>query len=161
MASSSEASPYSQAPEPFLQTLRGLAECYQMVFRASARHVESLGLTPPQFDVVATLGDTPGMTCKQLGAGTLITKGTLTGVLDRLESRGLVSRTKGAHDSRQIFVALTSAGDAVFRETFQDHIDFLGTYFEQMAPARQAQLVELLGELTAVFGPSGRPPAEG
>jgi DNA-binding MarR family transcriptional regulator len=143
--------PYSQAPEPFLRTMRALAECYQAVFRVDSRHVETLGLTAAQFDVLATLGDTAGMTCKQLGAGTLITKGTLTGVLDRLEQRGLIQRTKGEHDSRQVFVTLTAAGEAVFRQTFQPHVDYMGRFFQGLDPARQQQLRALLGEVQQAF----------
>lgn len=143
--------PYGRAPEPFLRTLRALAECYQTVFRAEARHVESLGLTSAQFDVLATLGDTPGMTCKDLGAGTLITKGTLTGVLDRLEDRGLVRRSKGEQDSRQIVVTLTPAGDELFRRTFQPHVAFMGRFAGAMPADRQQHLQTLLRELQASF----------
>ena len=148
---SADPSPYSQAPEPYLRTLRALAETYDQVFRASARHIESLGLTPAQFDVIATLGDTPGMTCKQLGEGTLITKGTLTGVLDRLEERGLVSRSRGERDSRQVYVKLTPEGEKVFQATFQPHVDHLGRHFAGIPLERQTQLTELLRELQQSF----------
>jgi DNA-binding MarR family transcriptional regulator len=151
MGKALEGTPYSQAPEPYLRTLRALAECYQAVFRADARHAETLGLTPAQFDVLATLGDTAGMTCKQLGAGTLITKGTLTGVLDRLADRGLIQRSKGAADSRQVFVRLTAAGDALFRQVFQPHVDFHGRFFARMPAARQQQLQGLLAELQGFY----------
>jgi DNA-binding MarR family transcriptional regulator len=148
---STELSPYSQAPEPFLRTLRALAETYEQVFRTSDRHIESLGLTPAQFDVIATLGDTDGMTCKQLGEGTLITKGTLTGVVDRLEERGLVVRNRGQRDNRQVHVRLTPEGERVFHATFQPHVDFLAGHFAGMAPERQALMTELLRELQQSF----------
>jgi len=143
--------PYSQAPEPYLRTLRALLEATHQVGAVSCRHIESLGLTPSQFDVLATLGDTPGMTCKQLGAGTLITKGTLTGVLDRLEAKGLISRVRGEQDTRQTFVSLTPEGERVFQETFQPHVDFLARFFGRMPAEHQAQLVALLRELQAAF----------
>ncbi len=147
--------PYSQAPEPFLRTARALVETYSQIMAIDDRHVESLGLTPAQFDVLATLGDTPGMTCKQLGEGTLITKGTLTGVLDRLESKGLIKRCRGEADSRQVFVSLTPEGEAVFTATFQPHLDYLAQFWDRMPLDRQQLLVELLGELQAAFrGPS-------
>lgn len=143
--------PYSQTPEPYMRTLRALIEASNQVGTVGNRNIESLGLTPAQFDVLATLGDTPGMTCKQLGAGTLITKGTLTGVLDRLEAKGLISRVRGEHDTRQTFITLTPEGEKVFERTFQPHIDFLGTFCDRMPADRQAQLIELLRELQAAF----------
>ena len=147
--------PYSQAPEPFLRTARALVEAFAAVKAVDDRHVESLGLTPAQFDVLATLGDTPGMTCKELGEGTLITKGTLTGVLDRLESKGLIQRSRGEADSRQVHVSLTPEGEAVFNATFQPHIDYVAQFWDRMPQARQEQLTELLRELQAAFrGPS-------
>jgi DNA-binding MarR family transcriptional regulator len=108
-------------------------------------------LTPAQFDVLATLGDTPGLTCKQLGEGTLITKGTLTGVLDRLEAKGLIHRSRGQADSRQVTVTLTPEGEAVFKATFQPHIDYMAQFWDRMPQERQAQLIDLLQELQTAF----------
>ncbi len=147
--------PYSQAPEPFLRTARALIEAYASVTAVDNRHVETMGLTPAQFDVLATLGDTQGMTCKELGEGTLITKGTLTGVLDRLEAKGLIQRCRGESDSRQVRVSLTPDGEALFNSTFQPHIDYMAQFWERMPLERQQQLTELLLELQAAFrGPS-------
>jgi DNA-binding MarR family transcriptional regulator len=70
--------------EPFLPMLRELARCYQAFESYSGLHIRSLDLTPSQFDIVATLGNTAGMSFKELGVKTLITKGTLTGVVYRL-----------------------------------------------------------------------------
>ena len=78
--------------DPYLKVLRPLVEAYLAFWRIDIRHIKSLRLTPSQFDVIATLGDTEGMTCSELSAHTLVTKGTLTGVLDRLVSKGLIRR---------------------------------------------------------------------
>lgn len=142
---------YQPAPEPYLRTLRALVETNATVLGQANRHIESLGLTPAQFDVIATLGDTPGMTCGELGQRTLITKGTLTGVLDRLEAKGLIARQRSETDSRQIRISLTSAGEEVFSQTFQPHVDYVGRYFDRMPIERQQRLIELLRELQAAF----------
>lgn len=86
--------------------------------RYSAESVRECGLTPPQFDIIATLGNTPGMSCKHLGEKTLITKGTLTGVIDRLELKGLVARERSGNDKRSFFVRLTPAGEVMFDDVF-------------------------------------------
>ena len=69
-----------------------LVRAYQAFESYSAAHIRNLGLTAPQFDIIATLGNTSGMSFKDLGEKTLITKGTLTGVIDRLEDKALVDR---------------------------------------------------------------------
>ena len=78
--------------ERYLRTLRALAESYHAFERYSAAQVRAFGLTPAQFDIIATLGNTDGMSFRELGEKTLITKGTLTGVVNRLEARGMVKR---------------------------------------------------------------------
>ena len=80
----------------FLPLLRELACCYQAFESHSAAHIRTLDLTPAQFDLLATLGNTAGMSFKELGEKTLITKGTLTGVVDRMVAKRLVRRARQA-----------------------------------------------------------------
>ncbi|MBL0140910.1 MAG: MarR family transcriptional regulator [Betaproteobacteria bacterium] len=94
--------------------IRELARCYLAFQRVSEAHIRKSGLTAPQFDIVATLGNTSGLSFKELGSRTLITKGTLTGVVDRLESRGLVERVACQQDGSSTLVRLTPAGDRMF-----------------------------------------------
>lgn len=108
--------------ERYLRSIRLLAECYQAFEQLSGSHVRELGLTPAQFDIIATLGNTAGMSFKELGEKTLITKGTLTGVVDRLESKGLVRRAARLDDRRSSIVQLTQAGQDEFERTFAAHI---------------------------------------
>ena len=117
--------------EPFLKVLRPLVETYFAFLLKSGRHIRLLGLTPSQFDVIVTLGDTEGMTCKELSEKTLVTKGTLTGVLDRLEIKGLVERVASRSDRRCIIIRLTPRGDDLFRKVFPDHIYYMKPYFEK------------------------------
>lgn len=104
--------------ERYLKSVRLLAECLQGFERFVAEPVRRHGLTHPQFDIIATLGNTPGMSYKELGERTLITKGTLTGVIDRLEQKGLVERVRKCDDKRSFLVRLTAAGDTLFHTVF-------------------------------------------
>ncbi|MET0267455.1 MAG: MarR family transcriptional regulator [Duganella sp.] len=104
--------------ERYLKSIRLLAECMQNFERCAGEHVRQNGLTHPQFDIIATLGNTPGMSYKELGEKTLITKGTLTGVIERLEHKGLVERHRNDCDKRSFFVRLTASGEAMFDTVF-------------------------------------------
>jgi DNA-binding MarR family transcriptional regulator len=101
-------------------------------------------LTPSQFDVIATLGDTEGMTCSELSAHTLVTKGTLTGVLDRLAKKGLIRREQVASDRRSVKIRLTEKGSTLFRRTFSTHIAFLRPFFERALSSKDAEVARAL-----------------
>lgn len=104
--------------ERYLKSVRLLAECLQGFERFSGESVRRCGLTHAQFDIIATLGNTQGMTYKELGDKTLITKGTLTGVIERLEAKSLVARTRSLDDKRSFHVRLTAQGEQAFAAAF-------------------------------------------
>lgn len=130
--------------DPYLKVLRPLVEAYLAFSRADNRHIRSMRLTPSQFDVIATLGDTEGMTCSDLSRATLVTKGTLTGVLDRLEAKGLIKRETVAEDRRATKIRLTAKGEALFRRTFAAHAAFLRPFFERALSKKDADQAHLL-----------------
>jgi MarR family transcriptional regulator, 2-MHQ and catechol-resistance regulon repressor len=130
-----------------IPVIRELARCYQAFQRVSDAHVRRTGLTSPQFDIVVTLGNTEGMTFKELGSRTLITKGTLTGVVDRLEARGLVERMASPTDGRSTLVRLTGQGVRVFREVFEPHLAVLAPAFESLPECGRKELVKRLAQL--------------
>lgn len=113
----------------FLRSIRLLAECYQAFELRSGRHVRQLGVTPAQFDIIATLGRTKGMSFTELASRTLITKGTLSGVIDRLQMRGLVVREAIEGDGRRVLVRLTEEGDWLFDRIFPAHVEYLEERF--------------------------------
>lgn len=117
----------------FLRTIRLLAECYQAFETRSGRHVRRLGLTPAQFDIIATLGRTPGMNFKELSEKTLITKGTLSGVIDRMVERGWLLREPMQADGRKVLIRLTAEGGALFERVFPEHIDYLQSSFSDFS----------------------------
>lgn len=132
---------------PFFFVLRELAQCYQAFERYSAAHIQTLALTPSQFDVIATLGNTEGMTFRELGDRTLITKGTMTGVVDRLEKKGLVSRQSCPEDGRSTLVRLTRQGEAMFDQVFPAHISHLREAFGQVSETELFELGQGLATL--------------
>ena len=132
--------------------VRELVRTYQAFEQLSTQRIRLHGLTHPQFDVIATLGNTAGMSCRELSERTLITKGTLTGVLDRLLEKGLITRTVPEHDRRSLFVALTPAGEAVFNEAFPDVIQHCGAAMDYLDDAALAHHVTLLAALRAAIG---------
>lgn len=135
----------------FLPLLRELADTYQSFQSYSAAHIRTVDLTPPQFDIIVTLGNTLGMSPKELGEKTLITKGTLTGVVDRLCHKGLVSRTASSSDGRCQLIKLTKLGDKLFARIFPAHLQHLQPVFTQLKSSEIDTLTEQLGHLRTAF----------
>ena len=134
-----------------------LAECLQGFERYSGESVRQYGLTHAQFDIIATLGNTPGMSYKELGERTLITKGTLTGVIERLEQKGLVVRERNSDDRRSFQVSLTREGDAVFRDVFPKVVAHGKQLFAGFSDAEFDEMEGALLKLRERISQAGRP----
>lgn len=143
----------------FIPVLRELARSYQAFETCSAAHIRTLGLTPSQFDIVATLGNTNGMNFKELGEKTLITKGTLTGVVDRLEAKGLVRRIASASDGRSQIVQLTRKGEALFTKVFPAHLEYMGQSFASFSQADMDAMEAELQRLRMALSTPNKLPA--
>ena len=116
--------------ERYLRSIRLLAECVQQFEKLSDSHIRQFDLTHAQFDIIATLGNTPGFSCKELGEKTLITKGTLTGVLDRLQAKKLIERVQCSADRRRNYVRLTEQGTQLFEQAFPYVIQMMKPHFK-------------------------------
>jgi MarR family 2-MHQ and catechol resistance regulon transcriptional repressor len=143
--------------ERYLKSIRLLAECMQSFERLSGDQVRQSGLTHAQFDIIATLGNTPGMSYKELGDKTLITKGTLTGVIERLEQKGLVERERSVDDKRSFFIRLSKQGEQVFQDVFPKVVSRGRQVFAQYSEDDFAALEKTLSELKSIII-AGTPP---
>jgi MarR family transcriptional regulator, organic hydroperoxide resistance regulator len=69
-------------------------------------------LSAAEINALACFGGEESRTVRQLVAATAQRPSTLTGVLDRLERRGLIERTPNTADRRSVLVRLTPSGRA-------------------------------------------------
>lgn len=78
--------------------------------------LDKLGLTYVQYLVMVALADRDEQTVSELGDQLFLESNTLTPLLKRLESAGLVTRNRDTRDERVVRVRLTDQGRAVSRE---------------------------------------------
>jgi MarR family transcriptional regulator, organic hydroperoxide resistance regulator len=69
-----------------------------------------LGLTYPQYLVMLVLWEGDGLMVSELGERLTLDSGTLTPLLKRLESIGLIARIRDVQDERRVHISLTAAG---------------------------------------------------
>jgi DNA-binding MarR family transcriptional regulator len=143
--------PGGAAKQAFLPLMRELVKTYQAFAAYDAAGYGDVDLTVPQADVLFTLGNTDGLSCKEIGERTLITKGTLTGVLDRLEAKKLIRRIPCTEDRRSTLIGLTAKGKRVFTREFPRQIAYLKKRFDGLSKSELEQTRAALRKLRELF----------
>ena len=72
--------------------------------------LDDIGLTYPQYLAMLVLWEKDGLMVSALGERLYLDSGTLTPLLKRLESSGLIARLRDVEDERRVHITLTSAG---------------------------------------------------
>ena len=83
------------------------------VIRGYKPMLDQLGLTYPQYLVMLVLWQKDDVTVSEIGEQLFLDSATLTPLLKRLESAGLINRQRTRQDERQVAVTLTEAGRAL------------------------------------------------
>ena len=127
-----------------------------------ARHLDlarreafaSHDLEPWEFDVLAALrraGPPYSLSPGRLLQATLVTSGTMTNRVDRLETAGLVVREPDPRDKRSVQVRLTQAGRSRVDGALIDLLAHEHEILATLPPAERGQLAGLLRRLTLPF----------
>jgi MarR family transcriptional regulator, organic hydroperoxide resistance regulator len=108
--------PAERAPQPETDPLRvwfRFVRLNRRVGQAIAAELKAVGLSIPQFDLVSTLTEREGLTQQELAERLYVTKGNVSGLVDRLVEAGLVERRTPAGDRRSHALHLTERGRAL------------------------------------------------
>jgi MarR family 2-MHQ and catechol resistance regulon transcriptional repressor len=114
--------------------------------------LEKLGLTPPQFYVLATIGYAGGLPFGEIGAKMMVTVSNLTGIVDRLEEKKLVSRKRDENDRRVVHVVLTERGVKLYKNAIPLFEKSISQIFSALEKPAQKELSVLLRKLNSVSG---------
>jgi DNA-binding MarR family transcriptional regulator len=107
--------------------------------------LDELGVTYPQYLVLMLLWEEDGQTVGQLGNRLALDSGTLSPLLKRLTSAGLVTRHRRADDERSVSVRLTDAGRALHGPACAISAEMIDAL-----ALNQQQFTELKGQLRTI-----------
>lgn len=135
---------------------RAVLTALRRIIRATDLHSKQLsrevGLTTPQVVVLQAVRDLGEVTTGQLSRRVSLSQGTVTTILDRLESRGLVERYRSAADRRIVHSRLTRRGRAVLRRAPPLLHERFTDAFRRLSPMRQNRILATLDEVAAMMG---------
>ena len=111
---------------------------------AITERLREIGLSVPQCDVLTTLTEQEGVSQQVLARRLYVTKGNISGLLDRLETAGLVERRSTQADRRQYEIYLTPVGRDAAEKAIALQRAYIGSTFGRMDAGHLAELERLL-----------------
>jgi MarR family 2-MHQ and catechol resistance regulon transcriptional repressor len=123
--------------------------------------IESLGLGLTDFAVLEVLLHKGPHLINTLGKVVLLTSGSMTAAVDRLERQGLVQRRGDPADRRARFVHLTAKGNKLIKRAFAQHEADIDRLMSAVNGDERRHLAALLGKLRKAAGePTDHPQKE-
>ena len=134
---------------PRYQALIELLLTADTVWNVSRLFFGRWDLSPSQFNVLNLLRLNPaGLSQTDLSRQLIMHRSNVTGLVDRLERRGLVERQDVAADRRAYRVTLTTAGAALLREVLPRYYKGANEVWVHLSERRAAQLMADLRQVT-------------
>lgn len=129
-----------------VQATTWLARAQAAVSSARADELRPLGLSPSAFNVLLSLHGAPGQMLepRELAAQLMVSRPSITGLLDTLQGKGLVLRRPHGEDGRRILVGLTGRAERLIDDHLSVHHAVLDKTFADLSDEELTQLVTLL-----------------
>lgn len=102
-----------------------LARAKRWVAEQTRRHIEQSGLSPSEFGVLELLYHKGPLMIGEIGGRVLLSSGSMTYVVDKLEGRGLLRRQPSGDDRRAVVVELTREGSTMIGGIFPEHVQLV------------------------------------
>ncbi len=136
-------------------TYNAIIATYKVMQRNMTKLVSQEGLTQAQFQalrVIAKYGPTP---MKTISDKMSVSAANITGIVDRLESKGLIERMARREDRRASIIELTPKGRRIQEEVAKKYARFVQKALQRFTPEEQETLRSLLAKLQEEMRASG------
>ena len=123
----------------------------------SRQLASSHGLTGPQMLCLREVLDQGSLTTGALALAVALSPATLTGILDRLEVRGLVSRERRPEDKRRVLVSLTALGRQMAQELPSPMQERFGSLLTELTADEQTAIRQALNKVARMMEEQSTP----
>jgi MarR family transcriptional regulator, organic hydroperoxide resistance regulator len=142
----SPATARSQRPEAVdpLRIWFRFVRLHRRASSAIAAELKVLGLSIPQFDLLSTLTEREGLSQQELAERLYVTKGNVSGLVDRLAEAGLVERRPIPDDRRSYALHLTGEGRSLAEQGIAAQQDYVARTLGRLPQADLAELERIV-----------------
>jgi DNA-binding MarR family transcriptional regulator len=113
---------------------------HQRLLGQMSARIRALGLSIPQFDLLSTLTEREGISQSELAERLYVTKGNVSGLVDRMVQAGLVERRAISGDRRSYAMHLTPEGRRLAEAGIAAQRDFVANTLGKVRPCDLAEL---------------------
>ena len=135
------------ADKPAIHTWLVLMKSHRTLKRHAERSIEALDMCLSDFAILEALLHKGPQSVRDLGRRIELTSGAMTTAIDRLETRGLVTRADHPTDRRTWVIHLTSDGKALISKVFAGHEQAMDRAMRGLSKSERATLTDLLKRL--------------
>jgi DNA-binding MarR family transcriptional regulator len=138
--------------------------CLRKIMQAISLHSRSLvkqvGLTGPQLIFLKAVAKSEGMPVGEIAKAISLSQATVTGILERMVKRGLVSRQRSERDKRQVLIHLTPAGEQILAQapplmqaSFLKQLEHLEDWEQTMILSALQRIIHMMGAEALAVAP--------
>jgi MarR family transcriptional regulator, 2-MHQ and catechol-resistance regulon repressor len=121
-----------------------LIKAYGAIEAVAAKSIADSNLGTSDFQILEILLHKGALPVNTIGRKIMLTSGSISTAVDRLEKRKLVRRDPCVDDARVIYVSLTSTGHALIQRIFSRHAQRMEDVFGPLSDQERLSLEELL-----------------
>lgn len=131
--------------------LRAIRRIIRSVDIYSHKLALDCGVTVPQLSCLLLVAEAGPVTLKALAERVDLTAGTVVGIIDRLEMKGLVQRTRSQTDRRQVQISITQDGRSLAARAPSPLQDRLARALDGLPSADRASIAESLERIVGLM----------
>ncbi len=124
-----------------------LSKCHHAIAKFVERSVAAQGLCLSDFMVLEALLHKGPLTISAVGEKVLLASASMTSAIDRLDGRGLVTRSYSKADRRIRLISLTPKGKAMIASMYDSHASHLENMMKGVSTMERRQLEVLLKKI--------------
>ena len=140
------------------EIIDNIRRVFQVVNEHSKKAERKTGLTGPQLWAIKTIAQGAPLMVSEIALRMHLHPATVVGILDRLETRGLVRRVRSTEDRRVVRVELTGPGEDLVKRAPEVAQGLLVSGLEQLKTRNLKTIAATLDQLVEILGAQRIPP---
>lgn len=124
-----------------------LSKAYKVIIDTAIKDMKKYDLSSSEFTVLELLYHKGRFPLQQIGEKILVTSGSITYNIDKLEKKGYINRIPCTEDRRVTYAAITEEGKLLFDRIFPEHAQAIQNIMKSLSIEEQKVAIDLLKKL--------------